>query len=183
MASRGPFFIVGKESGPRRKTEPTSAHSYEMRSQKSTECNQSWVFFRFRDVQNPKTQKIQLFSVFYLYLRYIFSQFVLMVSASKYLKDTEVTSPCVSVSWIHFEPWSFTKQFILVLQTDGSRKCLSILKVHRDFCPQHVCLSAPNSRAQCRLTDAIKKDDPPSESALSLSLSLCNSIRAGGHFW
>ena len=34
----------------------------------------------------------------YLYLRYIFSQLLSMVSVSKYLKDTEDTAPHVSVS-------------------------------------------------------------------------------------
>ena len=34
----------------------------------------------------------------YLYLRYIFSQLLLMVSVSKYLKDTEDTAPFLSVS-------------------------------------------------------------------------------------
>ena len=40
-----------------------------------------------------------------MYLRYIFSQILLMVSVSKYLKDTEDTAfyLSVSVSWIHFK--------------------------------------------------------------------------------
>ena len=49
-------------------------------------------------IQYLKIQKIQPFPVSYLYLRYIFSQLLLMVSVSKYLKDTEDTAPRVSVS-------------------------------------------------------------------------------------
>ena len=45
-----------------------------------------------------KIQKIQPLSYLHLYLRYIFSQLLLMVYVSKYLKDTEDTAPCVSVS-------------------------------------------------------------------------------------
>ena len=42
-------------------------------------------------MQYLKIQKIQPIPVSYLYLKYIFRQFVLMVSVSKYLKDTEDT--------------------------------------------------------------------------------------------
>ena len=49
-------------------------------------------------MQYLKMQKIQPIPVSYLYLRYIFRQLLLIVSASKYLKDTEDTAPRVSVS-------------------------------------------------------------------------------------
>ena len=96
-----------------------------------------WQGWGVSQIQYLKIQKIQPFPVSYLYLRYIFSQLLLMVSVSKYLKDTEDTAPhvSVSVSQIHFKSIFPNPVEIFILNVKEQRsQVLPTLQV-RKFCP------------------------------------------------
>ena len=85
-----------------------------------------------------KKQKIQPIPVSYLYLRYIFSQLSLMVSVSKYLKDTEDTAFHVSVSQIHFKsifpnPDSFIKSQICQALGDNTQSRMSFDGINQNL--------------------------------------------------